>query len=83
MDRPEKIVVLNNEIEASLIDQILKEKEIPHIIRSYRDLVYDGLWQTPSAWGELQAPPSYRQEILAIYEEITQNPPDGYPEEQE
>ncbi|ADD02523.1 DUF2007 domain-containing protein [Thermoanaerobacter sp. CM-CNRG TB177] len=65
-----KILVLENEIEAKLIEGILKEKEIPHFIRSYHDTAYDGLFQVLTGWGEILAPSSYKEEIEEIVEEI-------------
>jgi hypothetical protein len=73
MEKTERIVALNNQIEANLLDQILTEKNIPHIIRSYHDSAYDGLWQTQSAWGHVEAPSNYKDEILKIYSEMIQN----------
>jgi hypothetical protein len=70
MDKTEKILILNNEIEASLLSSILQEKSIPHIIRSYHDSVYDGLFQVQSGWGHLEAPPAFRDEIMRVYSEI-------------
>jgi hypothetical protein len=72
MKAPVKILALNNEFEAMLIDGLLSEKEIPHIIRSYHDSVYDGLWQTQSSWGHLEAPEEYRDEIMKIFKEMQQ-----------
>jgi hypothetical protein len=71
MDKSVKILIIKNAIEASLLDEILSEKGIPHIIRSYHDSAYDGLWQTSSAWGQLQADEKYKEEILKIYEEMS------------
>jgi hypothetical protein len=62
-----KIVVFNNEFQARLLDEILNEKKIPHLIRSYHDSAYDGLWQMQSSWGHLEAPEEYREEILYIF----------------
>jgi len=70
MEKPVKILVINNAIEASLLDEILTEKGIPHMIRSYHDSAYDGLWQTPSCWGQLDAMEKDREEILKIYREM-------------
>ncbi len=67
MENPVKILVLNSQIEASLIDEILTDRNIPHMLRSYHDLVYDGLWATDTVWGELDAPPEYREQITEIY----------------
>jgi hypothetical protein len=62
-----KILIFNNEFEAKLLSEILTEKSIPHIIRSYHDSAYDGLWQMQSSWGHLEAPEEYREEILLTY----------------
>ena len=67
MEKIEKILYLKNEFEARLLDEILNEKGIPHLIRSYHDSAYDGLWQTPSGWGHVEAPSQYREEIIEIY----------------
>jgi len=71
MTKAVKILVLNNEIEAKLLSGILKEKNIPHLIRSYHDSAYDGLWQIQSGWGHIEAPQEFKEEILKIYEEIS------------
>jgi hypothetical protein len=67
-----KILVFRNEVESLLLDEILNEKEIPHLIRSYHDSVYDGLWQLNSGWGHLEAPEQFRDEIILIYEDMAQ-----------
>ncbi len=63
-----KIVVLENTIEAQLIDSILNEQNIPHRIRSFYDTAYDGLFQFQKGWGEVFAPLSLKEEILEIIE---------------
>jgi len=68
-----KILVLINEVEANLLDGLLKEREIPHLVRSYHDSVMNGLWQAQSGWGHLEAPGEFREEILKIYREMTLN----------
>lgn len=67
MDSTVKILVFENEIEANLLDGLLKERDIPHVIRSYHDSAYDGLWQYHTGWGQLDAPEEYKDEILMIY----------------
>lgn len=66
-----KIVTLRNEVEAQLIDQVLSEQGIPHRMRSYHDSAYDGLYQALKGWGHIEAPADYRDEIKAIYRELT------------
>lgn len=73
MTRAIKILILNNEVEANLIDGLLKERDIPHLIRSYHDSAMDGLWQSQSGWGHLEAPEEFREEILKIFGEMTMN----------
>ncbi len=71
MDRNVKIIVLKNEIEANIIATVLKEKNIPHIIMSYHDSAYNGLFQMQKGWGHIEAPPEYKSRILKIYQDIT------------
>ena len=71
MSNTVKILSFKNEIEAMLLDEILTDKQIPHIIRTYHDSAYDGLWQTQSAWGHVEAPEEFRDEILQTYDEMT------------
>jgi hypothetical protein len=83
MSRTEKILVLYNEFEASLLKNILKERGIPCILKSYHDSAYDGMWQSQMGWGQLDAEPQHREEILNIYAEISANQTDGDQEKQE
>lgn len=70
MDDYIKITVLENTIEAQLIESILREKKIPHRVRSFHDTAYDGLFQFQKGWGELYAPPELEGEILEIIENV-------------
>ncbi len=71
MSKSVKVLMVKNEIEAMLLDEILTEKQIPHLIRSYHDSAYDGLWQTQSGWGHIEAPEEYSDEIISIYKEMS------------
>lgn len=66
-----KILTLENEIEAQLLSNLLDQNNIPYMIRNYHDLALDGLWQTQSAWGHVEAPEQYSDEILRIYNEMS------------
>jgi hypothetical protein len=68
MSNPVKILMFKNEIEALLLDEILNDRKIPHLIRSYHDSALDGLWQTQTIWGHVEAPEEYRMEIEEIYD---------------
>ena len=61
-----KITILDNEIEARLLGSILKERNIPHLIMSYYDTAYNGLYQTQKGWGYISAPKPFHGEIQDI-----------------
>lgn len=65
-----KILVLNNEVEARLLDAVLDEQQIPHLMRTYHDRAYDGLWQQQQGWGHVEAPEDCKEQILSIYEDL-------------
>ncbi len=73
MDDYVKVSVLDNEIEAQLLDSILSERDIPHLMLSYHDTAYDGLFQTQKGWGHVSAPALFKQEILEILDEVRQD----------
>jgi hypothetical protein len=64
------IAVLDNIIEAQLIESILSEQNIPHLIHSFHDTAYDGLFQVQMGWGKLCAPLLYKEEIIEILNDI-------------
>ena len=73
MNRNEKIIMLKNEIEASIMESVLKESNIPHIIVSYHDSVYDGIWQLQKGWGHIEAPGEFKDRIRKIYNDISKD----------
>jgi hypothetical protein len=66
-----KILVIENGIKAKLLENILTEKKIPHVIKSYHDSALDGLIQLSMGWGHLEAPQEYENEILEIYDDLS------------
>ena len=69
-ERFEKIAVLDNEVQAELMDGVLSDRKIPHIMQSYHDSALDGLFQGGKGWGAVLAPESSRAEILAALADI-------------
>ena len=67
------VAILDNIIEAQLIESVLNEYGIPHRIRSFHDTAYNGLFQFQLGWGALWAPHSSRAEILEILNDIRSN----------
>jgi len=66
-----KILSFSNQFEAMLLSELLTEREIPHIVKSYRDSALSGLWQTQSLWGHLEAPKEFKDEIMEIYDNMS------------
>jgi len=71
MTKTVRILVFNNEIEAKLLSEILTEKKIPHMVRSFHDSAYDGLFQVNAGWGILEGPEEFRDDIVKIYGEMS------------
>ncbi|MFW5635518.1 MAG: hypothetical protein ACOC3A_02575 [Thermodesulfobacteriota bacterium] len=79
-----KIAVLEDPFEAQLVGPALEEESIPHLIRSYHDTAYDGLFQSQKGWGEIRAPENFRARIIDILtdlrsQEIGEGSGDGDP----
>ncbi len=67
-----KVIEFENVAEATLIQSILENEDIPFIIRSYRDSAYDGLFQFQKGWGRLEAPEEFKERILLLYKDMNQ-----------
>jgi hypothetical protein len=70
MEEFKKVLVIDNAIEAQLMDSVLTERNIPHRMRSYHDTAYDGIYQVQKGWGHVEAPVEYHEEIIAIRREL-------------
>ena len=66
----QKIATLDNEIESRLLDAELTSRDIPHMVVSYYDTAYDGLFQYSQGWGHVEAPVESKDEVLAILRDL-------------
>lgn len=66
-----RILELQNDAEARLLDAHLTELGIPHVLESFHDSAYDGIFQVQLGWGHIRAPEEYRNRIEEIYEDLT------------
>lgn len=64
-----KICAIRDQVEADYLSAQLNEQGIPHLIRSYHDSAYDGIFQMQKGWGALYAPESLRADIEKICRE--------------
>jgi hypothetical protein len=70
MNTMNKIAVLDNLFQAQMLESMLKEKGIPHTIRSHADLVLDGLFEGSQGWGHVEAAEEHRTVILAALQDL-------------
>lgn len=64
------IAQVSDEISAGYLKSILSQRNIPHLIISYYDSAFDGLFQLYKGWGCIRAPIKYKDEILSILNDI-------------
>ena len=74
MDKVERIAVIRNEIEAQLLAGELAGLDIPHLMKSYYDGAFDGVYQFSKGWGHIEAPSEFRDKILEVLAGIRQGP---------
>jgi hypothetical protein len=65
-----RVTVLENEIEARLVESILQERDIPHRMVSYHDTAYDGLFQYQKGWGDIRVPEPFLEVVRQIIADL-------------
>ncbi|MFO7737210.1 MAG: hypothetical protein R6V46_01930 [Desulfatiglandaceae bacterium] len=70
MEEFTKVSILENDIEAQLVESILTERGIPHRMRSYHDTAYDGLYQSQKGWGYVSAPKTFHGAVMDIISDL-------------
>jgi hypothetical protein len=68
-----RIANLDNQFEVQILEEVLKDRQIPYYVKSYHDAAYDGLFQGQKGWGAVFAPEEFQEEILAIIQEIRES----------
>ena len=71
--KKKKLVEIDTDFEATFMDSILTEKEIPHVMVSYSTSPFINLFQTQKGWGHITSPVEYLEEIEVIYKELKQS----------
>ncbi len=66
----ERMAVLDHEVEAERLDLELTRQDIPHVMISYCDSAFDGLFQAAHGWGHLEAPSQHKEAILSLLRDI-------------
>jgi hypothetical protein len=72
-----KIAVLDSLVEARALEAALREQGIPHLLKSYHDSAYDGLFQGAMGWGHVAAPEEHASAILALLASLRKGVAEG------
>ena len=74
MSKMERITLIMDEQHAQLVAQALEERGVAHVLRSYHDSAYDGLFQSQTAWGHVEAPPDQRELVETVVRDLAAPP---------
>ena len=74
---------LDNRFEADVVSAALKAAGVPHLLRSYEDTAYDGLFVTQKGFGDVYVDPEHQaraEEVLADLDQAGPALPSSVPE---
>ncbi len=57
---------VRNEVEANLLEALLKSEGIPGFVKVYRDPDYNGAWTFNDAYGQVECPGEFRARVAAL-----------------
>jgi hypothetical protein len=66
-DEYENILLLDNIVEANLMESLLQEAEISFYIRPWQDASFDGIWTEQKGWGWVVGRKEDEKAIVEIY----------------
>ncbi len=62
--------VVENRFEGDRISQAMRDAGIPHMIKSFLDTAYDGLYLPQKGWGRVMVPEEWSNEAERIVLEV-------------
>jgi hypothetical protein len=65
-----KLITLDNQFQADLLKDALEKRDIPFLIREYKDTAYDGLFVTQKGWGTVMVDEDKLDEARLIVKEL-------------
>jgi hypothetical protein len=68
-------VPIEKEMEANLLEMVLKDYDIPYVFVSYHDTAYNGIFQLQHGWGHVEVPIEYVEKVEELYEEVKNSKP--------
>ncbi len=70
----QKVALLDNEIQAHVLEGMLRKHKIPHRMFSFYDSAYQENDPNKKGWGYVTAPTVHKQKIRAFVRKIKANP---------
>lgn len=61
---------IDNRFEGDRVSQTLEEAGIPHMIKSFLDTAYDGLYVLQKGWGRVMVPEEFCEKAKGIVAEV-------------
>ncbi len=77
----ENVIPIATQLEAKFLEEVLQDKDIPHVFISYHDSAFNGLYQMQHGWGHVEVPKEYVELVKALYEELRRSSPQQEQEE--
>jgi hypothetical protein len=61
---------VRNEVEANLLEALMRSEEVPGFVRAYRDPDYHGAWTFNDAYGQVECPGEFHARVAELLEAI-------------
>ena len=63
---PHPPIYVRNEVEANLLEALLKSEGIPGFVKAYTDPSYCGVWTFNDAYGQVECPREFHGRVAAL-----------------
>lgn len=81
-EKTKQIMQLNNQFEADVLADVLRDNDIPAIFSPYDDMIFGETFNEFKGWGSVWAEPQYEEQIKEFAAEIRRDAvTDGFDEE--
>ena len=61
---------VRNEVEANLLEALLRSDGIPGFVKVYKDPAYNGAWTFNDAYGQVECPREFHARVAALLSAI-------------
>lgn len=72
-EKTKQIMQLNNQFEADMLADVLRDNDIPAIFSPYDDMIFGETFNEFKGWGSVWTEPRYEEQIKEFVAEIRRN----------